>query len=202
MILLRRGPESPTPNRDQSCLSMSRSSDSGPSLGNGWSFASARERSLRMEPVWFAAHLFGRSSRAASVLVGARFLAKRDECRRVLFGRNRFASRFLSDCYSILKGSCRVDVTKSICSCGNIWRAKHRVQYCRRPLHLIRVENDRKAQKRSQEGAPQKKWSALQLENFSRGCGSLTGDRHGFLERKIVTVWQLLGGPSIGDLEE
>jgi hypothetical protein len=202
MILLRRGPESPTPYRDQGCLGMSGSSDSGPSLGNGWRFASARERCPRLEPVSFAALPFRRSSRAASFLVGERFLAKRDDCRRVLFRRNRLASRYLSNCYFILTGSCRVEVTDNICSCGSIRRAKYRGQHRSCPLHLIGIKNDRKAQKGSQECAPQKEWSALQLENFSRGCRRLTGDRHGFFGRKIVAVWQLLGGPSIGDLEE
>ena len=163
MILLRRGPESPTPDGDQGCLGMSGSSDSGPALGSGWRFASARERCLRLEPVSFAALPFRRSSRAASFLVGERFLAKLDDCRRVLFGRNRLATRYLSDCYSILKDSCRDEVTDCICSCGSIRRAKYRSQHRSRPLHLVGVENDRKAQKGSQEGAPQKEWSALQL---------------------------------------
>jgi hypothetical protein len=161
MILCRRGPESPTPNRDQGCLGMSGRFDSGPGLGNGWRFASARERCPRLKPVSFPALRFRRSSRAVSFLVGERFLAKRDDCRRVLFGRNRMAMRFLSDCYSILKGSCHAEVTDSICSCCRVRRAKYRGQHRCRPLHLISVKNDRKAQKGSQEGAPQKKRSAL-----------------------------------------
>ena len=178
MILLRRGPESPTPNRDQGCLGMSGRSDSGPGLGNGWRFASARERCPRREPVSFPALRSRRSSRTASFVVGERFFAKRDG--RVLFGRNRIAIRFLSDCDSILAGSCHAEVTDGSCSCPSIRRAKYRGEHRCRPLHLIGVKNDRKAQKGSQEDAPQKEWSALQLENFSRGCCRLTGDRHGF----------------------
>ena len=150
MILLRRGPESPTPNRNQGCLGMSGRFDSGPGLGNGWRFPSARERCPRLEPVSFPALRFRRSSRGVSFLVGARFLAKRDDGRRGFFGRNRIAMRFLSDCYSISKSSCHAEVTDRICSCGRIRRAKYRGQHRCRPLHLISVKNDRKAQKGSQ----------------------------------------------------
>ncbi len=203
MILLRRRPESPMPNRDQGRSGMSWRSDSGPGPGDGWLFASARERRHRRAPDSFAALRFRRGNRAASFMVGDRSLARRDGCQGVLSGRDRIARGFLSDCYFIFNGSCHPEVRDSICSCCSIRRAKYRGEHRCRPLHLIGIKNDGKAQKESQDRAAQKEGSALQPENFFRVCCRLTGDRHGFFwHRKIAAVWQLLGGLSIGGLEE
>jgi hypothetical protein len=181
MILLRCGPESPTPNRDQGCLGMSGGSDSGPSLGNSRRFASAPKCRRRPGPDSFPALRLRRSNRVASFLVGERSLAKGDDCRRVLSGRNRIAIGFLPDYYFVLNGSCHPECTDSVGSCSSIRRAKYRGQHRCRPLHMISVKNDRKAQKGSQERTPQKQGSALQFANLSRVCRRLTGDRHEFL---------------------
>jgi hypothetical protein len=138
-------------------------SDSSPRLGNGRRFASALERRPRLGPDSFPALRFRRSNGAASFLVGQQSLAKRENRWRALPGRNRIVTGFLSDCRCILNGSCHPEVMNSLCSCCSTRRAKCRGQQGCRPLDLIRVKNDRKAQEGSQDGASQKKWSALRL---------------------------------------